>query len=161
MPVMKKYETNKTVAKLIDNTWIINLLDMIEYGLKNNRGYRYILVVKDHFSNHGLGDPIKKSAQTTRNEFILIANCIPSLYETDDGKKTKLVDKIFTEFLNTNDVRKYTGYTYKGAVFVKRFIGTIRHPLEEPVFKKEMQNELMKYQQYLASIKITCTHQKK
>ena len=41
----KKYPTNKIIIKSIDDTWSSDLLDMNDYGPKNNRGYRYILVV--------------------------------------------------------------------------------------------------------------------
>ena len=33
-PAKKKYETNKTVVKHIDNTWTLDLLDMIVYEKK-------------------------------------------------------------------------------------------------------------------------------
>ena len=49
-PPKKNYETNKIVNKQIDDTWSLDLLDMIDYGTKkNNNGYRYILVVIDNF----------------------------------------------------------------------------------------------------------------
>ena len=43
----KNYETNKTMIKSIDDTWSSDLIDMNDYGPKNNKGYRYILVVVD------------------------------------------------------------------------------------------------------------------
>ena len=49
----KNYETNKTMVKSIDNTWSSDFLDMNDYSPKNNRGYRYILVVVDNFSKFG------------------------------------------------------------------------------------------------------------
>ena len=36
----KNYETNKTMIKSIDNTWSPDLLDMNDYVIKNNKGYR-------------------------------------------------------------------------------------------------------------------------
>ena len=38
----KTYETNKTMIKSTDDTSSSDLLDMNDYGPKNNRGYRYI-----------------------------------------------------------------------------------------------------------------------
>ena len=52
-PPKKNYETNETMIKSIDDTWSSDLLDMKDYGPKNNEGYRYILVVIDNFSNFG------------------------------------------------------------------------------------------------------------
>ena len=42
-PPKKYYLTNKTIVKHIDDTWSMDLLDMVDYGVKNNKGYRYIL----------------------------------------------------------------------------------------------------------------------
>ena len=36
----KKYETNKTMIKFIDDSWSSDSLDMNDYGPENNRGYR-------------------------------------------------------------------------------------------------------------------------
>ena len=49
-PPTKNYPTNKTIIKSIDDTWSSDLLDMNDYGPKNNKGYRYIIVVTDNFS---------------------------------------------------------------------------------------------------------------
>ena len=52
-PPKKAYPTNKTIVKSIDDTWSADLLDLVDYGVKNNRGYCYILVVIDNFSKYG------------------------------------------------------------------------------------------------------------
>ena len=49
-PPKKNCSTNKTIVKHIDDTWSMDLLDMVDYGVKNNKGYRYILVDIDNFS---------------------------------------------------------------------------------------------------------------
>ena len=49
----KKIETSKTMIKSIDDNWSSDLLDMNVYGPKNNRDYRYILVVFENFSHIG------------------------------------------------------------------------------------------------------------
>ena len=58
-PPKKNYPTNKTMIKSIDDTWSSDLLDMNEYDIKNNKGYRYILVVVDNFSKFGWTIPLK------------------------------------------------------------------------------------------------------
>ena len=52
-PPNKNYPTNKTIIKYFDDTWSSDLLDMNDYGIKNNKGYRYILVVIDNFCKFG------------------------------------------------------------------------------------------------------------
>ena len=72
-PPRKNYETNKTIIKSIDNTWSSDLLDLNDYGPKNNKGYRYILVIVDNFSKFGWTIPLKnKYAQTITDAFVQI-----------------------------------------------------------------------------------------
>ena len=143
-PPKKNYSTNKTIVKHIDDTWSMDLLDMVDYGVKNNKGYRYILVVIDNFSKFGWVVPLKnKFAQTITDE---ISNLIneskrkPNLIETDDGKE--FVNKTFNDFLKLNDIKRYSRYTNKGAVFAERFNRTIRNLLKKPVFEKGNANWL-------------------
>ena len=132
----KNYETNKTMIKSIDDTWSSDLLDMNDYGPKNNRGYRYILVIVDNFSKFGWTIPLKnKYSQSITDAFSQIMKTSkrkPNLLETDDGKE--YVNKIFNEFLNNNKIKRYSRYTDKGAVFAERFNRTIRNLLKKPVF---------------------------
>ena len=52
-PPKKYYNTNKTNVYYIDDTWSLDILDLKDYGPKNNRGYRYVLVTIDNFSKYG------------------------------------------------------------------------------------------------------------
>ena len=66
----RNYATNKTDVYHIDDIWSLDLLDLEDYGSKNNRGYRYVLVIIDNFSNFGWTVPIKiKNAQTIKESF--------------------------------------------------------------------------------------------
>ena len=71
---------------------------------KNNRGYRYVLVVIDNFSEFGWTIPLKnKYAQSIRDTFseiIKSSNRKPNLLETDDGKEyVNKIQRIFeTEY---------------------------------------------------------------
>ena len=69
-PPRKNYPTNKIVVKHIDQIWSIDLLDMSDYSIKNNNGYRYIFVIIDDFSKYLFTIPLKnKNSQTITNEF--------------------------------------------------------------------------------------------
>ena len=153
-PPNKNYETNKTMIKSVDDTWSSDLLDMNDYGPKNNKGYRYILVVIDNFSKFGWTIPLKnkfsQSISDAFSEIIKSSNRKPNLLETDDGKE--YVNKIFTEILNNNKIKRYSRYTDKGAVFAERFNKTVRNLLKKPVFEKgkadwlsELQSVIKKY----------------
>ena len=66
----KSYPTNKTDVYHIDDTRSLDILDLNDYDPKNNRGYRYVLVIIDNFSKFGWIVPLKyKSAQTTQDSF--------------------------------------------------------------------------------------------
>ena len=134
----KNSETNKTMIKSIDDTWSSDLLDMNDYGIKNNKGYIYILVVIDNFSKFGWTIPLKnKYAQSIPDAFSQIIKTSrrkPNLLETDDG--VEYVNKIFNEFLNNNKIKRYSRYTDKGALFAERFNRTLRNLLKKPVFEK-------------------------
>ena len=74
-PPKKNYETNKTLLKSIDETWSADLLQMDDYGVKNNRGYKYILTVIDNFSKFGWTVPLKnKFAKTVTEAFSNLIN---------------------------------------------------------------------------------------
>ena len=137
-PPKKNYPSNKTIIKSIDDTWSSDLLDMNDYGSKNNKGYRYILVVIDNFSKFGwtirLENKFSQSITDAFSEIIKSSNRKPNLLETDDGKE--YVNKIFNEFLNNNKIKRYSRYTDKGAVFAERCKKTVRNLLKKPVFEK-------------------------
>ena len=49
-PPKKYHNTIKTNVYYIDDTWSLDILDLKDYGPKNNRGYRYVLITIDNFS---------------------------------------------------------------------------------------------------------------
>ena len=134
----KNYPTNKINIKSIDDTWSSDLLDMNDYGTKNIKGYRYILVVIDNFSKFGRTISLKnKYAQSKTDAFSQIIKTSrrkPNLLETDDGKE--YVNKIFSEFLINHNNKRCSRNTTLGAVFAERFNRTIRNLLKKPVFEK-------------------------
>ena len=73
----------------------MDILDLKDYGPKNNRGYRYVLVIIDNFSKFGWTVPLKnKNAQTIKDSFesILIGSKRkPNLIETDPGKEFYII----------------------------------------------------------------------
>ena len=76
-----------------------------------------------------------KNANTITEAFAdIITKRKPKVLETDDGKE--FTNKMFNEFLKLNDIKRYSRYTSKGAVFAERFNRTIRDLLKKPVFEK-------------------------
>ena len=134
----KYYPTNKTDVYHIDDIWSLDILDLKDYGSKNNRGYRYVLVTIDNFSKFGWTIPLKnKNAQTIKDSFeniIISSKRKPNLIETDRGKE--FYNKIFQDFLNKNNIKLYSRNSSYGAVFAERFNRTIRDLLKKIVFEQ-------------------------
>ena len=137
-PPKKNYATNKTDVYHIDDIWSLDVLDLNEYGPKNDRGYRYDLVIIDNFSKFGWRVPLKnKNAQTMKDSFeniIISSKSKPNLIESDHGKE--FYNNVFQDFLNKNNIKIYSRNTSLGAVFAERFNRTIRDLLKRPVFEK-------------------------
>ena len=133
----KIYPTNKTDVYHIDDIWSLDILDLKDYGPKNNRGYRYVLVIIDNFSKFGWTVPLKnKNAQTIKDFFeniIINSKRKPNLIETDRGKE--FYNNIFQDFLIKNNIKLYSRNSSYGAVFAERFNRTIRDLLKKIVFE--------------------------
>ena len=134
----KSYPTNKTDVYHIDDIWSLDILDLKDYGPKNNRGYRYVLVVIDNFSKFGWTVPLKnKNAQTVKDSFentSISSRRSPNLIESDRGKE--FYNNIFQDFLSKNNIKLSSRNSSYGAVFAERFNRTIRDLLKRPVFEK-------------------------
>ena len=105
---------------------------------KNNRGYRYVLVIIDNFSNFGWTVPLKnKNAQTIKDSFekILISSKKSSNLLKLDRDKGFCIS-IFQDFLDKNNIRNYSRNSSYGTVFAERLNRTIRDLLKRPVFQK-------------------------
>ena len=90
--------------------WSLDILDLKEYGPKNNRGYRYVLVILDNFSKIGFTVPLKnKNAQTIKDS---IENILKGskrktiLIKSDRGEK--FYNSFFQDFLYKNNIKTYS-----------------------------------------------------
>ena len=99
----KNYATNKTNVYYIDDTWSMDILDLIDYGPKNIEVSRYVLVLIDNFSKFGCTSPLKnKNAQTIKSSWENILEAFqmsPKMVETDD------VEEFVNKFLLISEVK--------------------------------------------------------
>ena len=95
--------TNKIIYNHIDEIWSIDLADMIDYKTSNNKGYRYIFINIDNFSNYSWAIPLKnKYNQTITNDFSNILTTSkqkPLKIESDRG--AEFYNSIFQNFLKS------------------------------------------------------------
>ena len=66
----KNYPTDKLIYNHIDEIWSIDLADFSDYKTSNNKGFRYVFVIIDIFSNCLWAIPLKnKYSQTVTDDF--------------------------------------------------------------------------------------------
>ena len=137
-PPRKNYPTNKIIYNHIDEIWSIDLADMIDYKISNNKGCRYIFIIVDNFSKYLWAIPLKnKYSQTIINEFSNILSTSkrkPLKIESDRG--TEFYNSIFQNFLTSKNIQHYSRFTDKGPSIAERVIRTVRSLLKKPVFEK-------------------------
>ena len=114
-PPKKNYPTNKIVYNHIDQIWSSDLLDLSDYGISNNKGFRYFSVVIDIFSNHAWCLRSKKKyAQTINAQFSNIITTTkrkPKKVEADRGREFD--NNIFHILLKFNNIHHYSRYSDK------------------------------------------------
>ena len=137
-PPKKNYPTNKLVYNHIDEIWSIDLADMIEYKISNNKGYRYIFVIIHNYSKYLWAIPLKnKYSQTITNEFSnLLTTSKRKRLKIESDRGTEFYNSIFQNFLKSKNVHHYSRYTDKGPSIAERVIRTLRNLLMKPVFEK-------------------------
>ena len=134
----KNYPTNKIIYNHIDEIWSMDLADMIDYKISNNKGFRYIFIIIDNFSKYLWAIPLKNNySQTITNEFSNILTTSkrkPLKIESDRG--SEFYNSVFQNFLKSKNIHHYSRYTDKGPSIAERVIRTIRNLLKKPVFEK-------------------------
>ena len=135
-PPKKNDSINKITYNHIDEIWSIDLADMIDYKISNNKNYRYIFIVIDNFSKYLWAIPLKnKYSQSITNEFSNILTTSkrkPLKLESDRG--TEFYNSIFLNFLRLKNIHHYSRYTDKGPSIAERVIRTVRNLLKRPIF---------------------------
>ena len=137
-PPKKNYPTNKVIYNHIYEIWSIDLADFSDYKILNNKGFRYIFIIIDNFSNYLWAIPLKnKFSQSITNEFSNILTTSkrkPLKIESDRGSDFYI--SIFQNFLKSKNIQHYSRYTEKGPSIGERVIRTVRSLLKKPVFAK-------------------------
>jgi len=120
-PPRKNYETNKIVYNHIDEVWSIDLADMIDYKISNNKGFRYIFIIVDNFSKYLWCLLLKnKNSQTITNEFsniLTTSKRSPLKLESDRG--TEFYNNIFQNFLKDKNKQHYSDSQIRDHLLLK------------------------------------------
>ena len=130
-PTIKKFKRRKTFVPNIDDTWQVDLVDVV--NLKNKKYsqfYSFILTCIDVFSKYAWAIPIKtKSANETAdaiNNIFLNSKRKPRRVYSDRGKEFL---GAFAQTLKKNDIQQmFTKSKFKAAV-VERFNRTLKEKM--------------------------------
>ena len=87
-PVKRKFKKRQVFVRDIDEIWAADLADMSAFS-KDNKGFKFLLLVIDIFSKYGWIIPLKNK------EGLTVANALKSIFEerkpeklwTDKGKE--------------------------------------------------------------------------
>ena len=99
-PPNRNYATNKIDVYHIDGIWSLDILDLKDYGPENIKGYRYVLVIRDSFSNFGWTIPLKNKNAITKKTFSKILIKVQKDHLT--YSKNIVIEDFLTIFLKTS-----------------------------------------------------------
>ena len=135
---MRNYPTIKIVYNHIDEIWSIDLPDMIDHKISNNKGFRYIFIIIDNFSKYLWCILLKnKNSKTVTDVFsniLTTSKRSPIKLEAERG--SEWYNSIFQNFLENKNIHHYSSFTDKGPSIAERVIRTIRNLLKKPIFLK-------------------------
>ena len=135
-PPKKNYPTNKIVYNNIDEIWSIDLVDMIDYKISNNKQFRYIFILIDNFSKHLSAILLKnKYGETVTKEISNILSSSkrsPLKIESDRGREW--YNSVFQNFLKSKNIKHYSRFTDKGPSIAERVIRIVRNLSKKPIF---------------------------
>ena len=134
-PPKKNYPTNKKIYNSVDEVWSIDLADMIDYKISNNKGFRYIFIIIDDFSNILWAIPLRnKFSKTITEEFSnILTKSRRKPLKIESDREAEFYNSIFQNFIKKN-IHHYSRFTDKGPSVAERVIRTVRNFLKKPVF---------------------------
>lgn len=128
--VRKKFPRRRVIQKGIDDTWQIDLVEMIPYA-KFNKQYKYLLTVIDIFSKYAFAMPVKSKSGTDVTDAMkkIFSNSkrVPKNIHSDQGKE--FFNSKFKELMNKNKINHYHTFTDLKASICERFNRTLKNKM--------------------------------
>lgn len=126
-PARKNFARRRVIVKGLDDLFQADLVEMIPYA-KQNRGFKYILVVIDVFSKFVWAEPVKnKSSVEVTKAMKKIFSSIkqtPKNLQTDQGKE--FYNKDFKALMKNFNINHYSTYSSMKASIVERVNRTLK-----------------------------------
>lgn len=122
----KNFPRRSVILKGIDDLWQADLIDIKSYH-KDNKGFKFVLVVIDAFSKYAWAAPLKTKTKTEVSlafEKVLKEGRTPTNLQTDMG--TEFYNDIFQRLMKRCNINHYSTYSSKKASIVERLIRTLK-----------------------------------
>lgn len=124
-PIKRNFPKRRVFSPSVDSIWAGDLVDMQSFS-RQNKGYKYILMIIDVFSKYGWAVPLKSKTG------INVANALKKLFKEriptkiwfDKGKE--IYNKHVNELLEKNNVKLYSTENEEKASVVERWNKTIK-----------------------------------
>ena len=129
-PKFKRFKRRHVSSLGVDRIWTADLADMQKYA-RQNKGYKYIVVVLDVFSRYSWARPLKdKTGESVTKAFkdIFKEGYCSSYLWTDKG--TEFYNASMREMLKSKNIKLYSTHNEPKAMIAERFIRTLRKKIE-------------------------------
>lgn len=130
-PIRKNFKRRRTIIKGFDDLWQSDLCQLQQF-MKNNKNYKYILVVIDCFSKYVWTKPLKtKTGVEVTESFETILKEAkgrkPMNLQTDQGKE--YYNTHFKTLLKKYTINHYSTFSITKAAICERVIRTLKEKL--------------------------------
>lgn len=126
-PARRKFKRRRVIIKCLNDLIQADLVEMIPYA-KNNKGFRYILVVINVFSKYVWAEPVKrKTAKDVTHAMKKILSQMkikPKNLQTDLGKE--FYNKEFESLIKSEGINHYSTFSILKASVVERVNRTLK-----------------------------------
>lgn len=130
-PKRKNFKRRQVIQKGLNDTWEIDLVEMIPYS-PENKGYKYILTVIDIFSKYAYAMALKSKdsssvVEAMKRIFKKSQFSPPKNIHSDQGKE--FFNKKFRELMTKLNINHYHTYSKMKASIVERFNKTLKNKM--------------------------------
>jgi Integrase core domain len=126
----KKFQRRRVIMKGLNDTWQIDLVEMIPYA-RENKGNKYLLTVIDTFSKFAYAVPVKtKTGLDVTNamkKVFKLANDHPKNIHSDLGKE--FYNKHFKKLMEQHKINFYSTFTAMKASICERWNRTLKNKM--------------------------------
>jgi ribulose bisphosphate carboxylase small subunit len=126
-PARKNFPRRQVIVRGIDETFQADLVEMIPYA-KENKQFKYILMVIDIFSKFAWAKPVKNKSGETVTQAMkeIFDECkrIPKNLHTDMGLEFR--NKFFKSLMQKHNINHYWTFTHLKAQICERLNRTIK-----------------------------------